>query len=301
MAPPSPRRPGFSRRAQYSIFASYVIAVIGAVFALLLVLTSKFDPAGHAALQSLATDITSPVSRVARDVLASMGTAGESVSAYFNAASKNRAMAAELAAARRLIIKGQVDAAENKRLKKLLAVVEPLETPVVAARLVSSSATSSRRYAVLAAGQMQGVAQGQPVRTEDGLVGRVIQAGQISSRVLLIIDGKHNVPAKRASDNIPADLVGTGDGWLIVRSLSAGENPFKPGDVFVTSGVGGIYRPGIPVARVTRKTNIATYARPIADPAAFDFARVELPFIAPPPLPKAEAEAEAEAEAQGGK
>ncbi len=297
MAPPSPRRPGFSRRAQYSIFASYVIAVIGAVFALLLVLTSKFDPAGHAALQSLASDITSPISRVARDALAGMGSVGETISAYFDAASKNKAMSKELFAARRQLIQGQVDAAENKRLKKMIGMIEPAETPVVAARLVSSSATSSRRYATLAAGQMHGVAVGQPVRTEDGLVGRVIQVGQISSRVLLIIDGKHSVPAKRASDNIPADIVGTGDGRLVVRSLSAGENPFKPGDVFVTSGVGGIYRPGIPVARVNRKTNIATYARPIADPAAYDFARVELPFVAPPPLPKAEAEA-AEAEAR---
>ncbi len=285
MAPPSPRRPGFSRRAQYSIFATYVIAIFGALLALLLVLSARFDPAGHAALQSLMMDITSPLSNAGRSVLASMGDFGSSISNYFDAASKNKAMEAELKAARRALVQGQSDAIENRRLKSLLGIRDAEKIPMVVARLVSSSATSSRRYATLAAGQSQGVVEDQPVRTADGLVGRVVQAGRISSRVLLIIDGKHVLPVKRASDGVAALAMGVGDGTLEIRPLVSNANPFKAGDVFVTSGTGGMYRPNIPVAKATRRTRMGAIAAPLADPATLDFALVEPAFLPDLPAP----------------
>jgi rod shape-determining protein MreC len=285
MAPPSPRRPGFSRRAQYGIFATYVIALFGAILSLLLVVTARLDPTGHAALQSLMADITSPLSSAGRSVMASFGDFGASVSAYFDAASKNKAMEAELRVARRTLVQAQVDAVENRRLKGLLGIRETEKTQVIAARLVASTASSSRRYATLAAGRSQGVSEGQSVQTVDGLVGRIVQVGQISSRILLIIDGKHVLPVKRASDGLPALAVGTGDGLLEIRPLAASANPFKQGDVFVTSGTGGIYRPNVPVARAMRTVRTGTTAVPLADPAGFDFALVLPAFIPDLPMP----------------
>ncbi|MEY4502689.1 MAG: rod shape-determining protein MreC [Pseudomonadota bacterium] len=293
MAPPSPRRSGFSRRAQYGIFATYVIAVIGAIFALLLALTERLDPKGHAALQLVVSDLTAPLSQLGRSVTSGLGGVGETIGAYFNAASKNKAMEAELRASRVKLVQGQADAMEVKRLKQLLAVRDVATQPIIAARLVSSSSSSSRRYATLAAGRNAGVVEGQVVRSVDGLIGSVIQAGQISARVRMIIDGKSIIPVKRASDNTPAQIIGLGDGRLEVRGLAAGQSPFKPGDVFITSGAGGVYRPGIPVAVVTQRTQSRTFARPAADPTSFDYALVEAPFVAPPPLPQAEQDAEA--------
>ncbi len=289
MAPPSPRRPGFSRRAQYGIFATYVIAIFGALLSLLLVVTARLDPTGHAALQSLISDLTTPIAQAGRSAIASIGGGGESVSAYFDAASKNKAMTKELAEARRKIIKGQADAVENARLKKLLGLRTADNAAVATAVLVASTGTISRRFATLAAGQRDGVVNGQPVRTADGLVGRVVQAGLISSRVLLIIDAERTVPVKRASDGLPALAVGKGDGLLDIRTLVSGNNPFKNGDVFVTSGTGGIYRPNIPVARIVRQKRGETIARPLADPSSFDFAIVEPVYVTPPPPPAGEA------------
>jgi rod shape-determining protein MreC len=285
MAPPSPRRPGFSRRAQYGIFATYVIAIFGALMALLLVLSARYDPAGHAALQMLIADITSPISNAGRSLLASMGGAGDSISAYFDAASKNKTMEAELKASRRAVVQGQSDAIENQRLKGLLGIRDAGKVPFVAARLVASSSSSSRRYATLAAGRSQGIVEDQPVRTVDGLVGRVVQTGQISSRVLLIIDGKHVLPVKRASDGLAALAMGMGDGMLEIRPLASNANPFKIGDVFVTSGTGGIYRPNIPVAKALRRTRMGALAAPLADPATLDFALVEPAFLPELPAP----------------
>ena len=281
MAPPSPRRPGFSRRVQFSLFAGYVFAIVGALFALLMIVTARVDPAGHAALQSIATDITSPISSTLRAAVNTVKDLGGGTAAYLDAASKNRAMSQELKLARAKLIEGEANALENRRLKRLLAIVEQQKLRPVTARIVSSSATSSRRYATLAAGAIHGVEVGQPVRAADGLVGRIVQRGQFASRVLLIIDSEIIVPVKRVSDGAPALAIGLGDGRIELRTLAAGTNPFKIGDVFITSGTGGIYTPGIPVAVAVRRTRDATFGRPLASPASLDFAIVEPVYIAP--------------------
>ncbi|MBK9999924.1 MAG: rod shape-determining protein MreC [Sphingomonadales bacterium] len=285
MAPPSPRRPGFSRRAHYSLFASYVAALIGALVGLLLMVTARFDPAGHAALQGFLSDIFAPVSSAGRGTGAAIGSAFDDVGAYFDAASKNREMKLELEAARRDLIKGKADALEVRRLKQLAALVERLPEGRVTARLVSSTGASSRRIAILAAGRADGVVSGQPVRTADGLVGRVIAVGRHSAHVLLMIDGGNIVPVKRVPDGAPALAYGLGDGRLDLRPLAAGTNPFNVGDIFVTSGTGGVYQPGIPVAIGIRHNREGTIGRPLADPSRFDFAVVEPEFAIPPPSP----------------
>jgi rod shape-determining protein MreC len=274
---------------QFSLFAGYVFAIVGALFALLMIVTARVDPAGHAALQSIAADITSPISSTLRAAVNTVKGLGGGTAAYFDAASKNRAMSQELKRARAKLIEGEANALENRRLKRLLAVVEQQKPRPVTARIVSSSATSSRRYATLAAGAIHGVEVGQPVRAADGLVGRIVQRGQFASRVLLIIDSEIIVPVKRVSDGAPALAIGLGDGRIELRTLAAGTNPFKVGDVFVTSGTGGIYTPGIPVAIAVRRTRDATFGRPLANPASLDFAIVEPVYIAPlPPITPSE-------------
>lgn len=287
MAPPSPRRPGFSRRAQYSLFAGYVAAVGGVAVGLLLIVTARFDPQGHAALQGFFADIFSPVSGAARNVGATISDGLGSVSAYFDAASKNKAMAREVAASRQAVIAGKAAALENARLKQMMRFIDRLPGQVAVARLVSSTGASSRRYAILAAGRRDGIASGQPVLTADGLVGRVVQAGERSSRVLLIIDGGNIVPVRRVPDGAPAFAEGMGDGRINIRPLEGGGNSFRRGDVFVTSGTGGIYRPGIPVVIAVRFNRDTTIGRPLADPTRFDFAAVEREFVEPPPAPAA--------------
>ncbi len=290
MAPPSPRRPGFSRRAQYSLFAGYVAAIGGVLAGALLIVTARFDPQGHAALQNFFADLTAPVSNTVRAAAAAIGGGSEEVTAYFNAAAKNRKMQRELAAARTALIKGKADADENRRLKRLLKMVERLPETVTTARLVSSTGASSRRYAIIAAGLADGVEPGQVVRTSEGLVGRVVQAGQGSARVLMIVDGGNIVPVKRVPDGVPALAYGIGDGRIDLRPLAGGQgNVFRVGDVFVTSGTGGVYQPGIPVAIGVRYNRDSTIARPLADPARFDFAIVEREFVStlpPPPNPE---------------
>ncbi|HMT43603.1 MAG TPA: rod shape-determining protein MreC [Chakrabartia sp.] len=258
----------------------------GIIVSLLLVLSARFDPEGHSAIQSFFTDLFAPVSRTVRMGQAWLSGGGEEVAAYFDAASKNRAMASELERARSGLVKGAADAREVERLRKLLSLVEHEERVIVKARLVASTGSSSRRYALLGAGSAQGVEPGQTVISAQGLIGRVIQTGRSSARVQMIVDGGIRIPVQRVTDGMPALAVGIGDGRLLINPRAAGSNPFNVKDVFVTSGAGGVYKPGIPVAYAISKSRDGTFALPAAAPDRFDFAIVVPEFIAPlPPVP----------------
>lgn len=281
MAPPPSRRPGFSRRAQYGLFASYVIAVAGLLVGLLLALSARFDPQGHAAIQGFFADLTAPISSAARSGVGGVVAGYDGIAAYIDAGSKNRAMETELKASRTKLIEAQAAAREVVRLKRLVRLIEPDTALITTARLIASTGASTRRYATLSAGALQGVATGQPVRSSEGLVGRVVAASRITARVLLITDGGNVVPVKRVRDGFPALATGRGDGALDIRALEAGSNPFKVGDLFVTSGAGGVYPPDVPVAIARNADREVAIARPFADPNRLDFA-VVLPPYAPP-------------------
>lgn len=267
MAPPNNRRPGFSKRAQYSIFASYLLGILGAVVGLLLLLISIFDPQGFAVLRTVGAEATAPVSKTLSEVGGATGSAGENISAYFNAASKNAAMKRELKSNRIEILEARALKQENERLKRLLDLDKEVPDAIGMARLISSTSSSSRRMATLGLGTTDGILIGQPVRAPEGLVGRVLEAGPTTARILLVSDGQNVTPVKRASDELPAFATGRGDGTVEIRPINLGTNPFKGGDLLITSGSGGLYAPGIPVAVVIRKTETGAIARILANSA----------------------------------
>ncbi len=98
------------------------------------------------------------------------------------------------------------------------------------------------------------------------------------SQVLLLTDVENVVPVRRARDGLPALATGRGNGDLDVRTLNIANNPFKPGDILVTSGTGGLYPPNIPVAIVVRRQDDGALARPLADPAKVDAVAVLRPY-----------------------
>ena len=280
MAPPNYRRPGFSKRAQYSIFASYLLGILGAVMGLLLLLISFIDPQGFSALRTIGAETVAPISKSLSEIGGATGSAGDEISAYFNAASKNAAMQRELDRNRTEILEARALKQENERLKRLLKLDEEVPDSIAMARLISSTASSSRRIATLGVGSTSGLEPGQPVRSPEGLVGRILETGPTTARVLLVSDGKNVTPVQRASDSLPAFATGRGDGTVDIQPINIGSNPFKTGDLMITSGSGGLYSPGIPVAVVIRKTESGAIGRVLANPAKVSHAIVQPIFQA---------------------
>ena len=269
------RRPGFSRRAQNGIFTGYVIAVLGVLAGLGLLIYSLVNPGAFAGARGAADEIARPLGTTGATARSGgQGILG-SISDYFFAASQNAAMRQEVELARVNAVKLKAAEDENRRLKQLLGIVDPQNRPVIAARLIGSTATSTRRIAILSKGAQAGVTAGMPVRSATGLVGRVLEAGPNTARVLLITDAENVVPVRRARDGVPAFVEGSADGRLQIRLINMGLNPLRQGDVFVTSGSGGLYPPGIPVAVAAEITRDGAVAHIVTDPATAEFVIVE--------------------------
>ncbi|HEX7853633.1 MAG TPA: rod shape-determining protein MreC [Sphingobium sp.] len=278
MAPPRKRRPGYDRKAQYGLFASYVIAITGAIAALLLVVVSQADPAGFSVLRAGVAEVTRPISATARSLVLTVGNLDELASAYIHAGTQNIALRREAEASRTKLIEADALRQENIRLKQLLHLADEEGDVIASGHLVSSTTSSSRRIARLDIGSRHGVQSGMPVRAAEGLVGRVLWVGLNTADVLLLVDNENVVPVRRAKDNIPGISRGMDDGTVEIRALNAERNPFRPGDIFVTSGIGGIYRPNIPVAIVARTEGDRAVAIPLANPGRVELVIVQRTF-----------------------
>jgi rod shape-determining protein MreC len=281
MAPPTHRRPGYSRKAQYSLFATYVIAIAGAVIAALLLLLSVADPKGFNALRTLAGEVTAPVARFCDQVRRSVNGMGENTSAYLDAASKNAALEKKLKAQRPKIIEAAAIRIENERLRALLKLSdENPQARVAIGRLISTTASSTRRIATLSIGSLSGVEVGQPVRSPEGLIGRVLEVGPTTARILLIADADNVIPVMRATDGLPALASGAGNGLINIRPVDLGVNPFKRGDIIATSGNGGLYPPNVPFAVVVKKVDDGALAAPVASAGNSPYVMVMQPYEA---------------------
>lgn len=271
-------RPGWSRRAQYGLFFSFLAAVAGLVIGLILLALSLIAPQSYASIRGVALDATAPVTSGLRQVTATIGGIFTGAGNYWDAAHQNARLKRERELMLQRIIEAKAISLENRELKATLQLREHSRSPVATGRVVGSSFSSPRRYAIFSAGTSDGVRIGMPVQSAKGLIGRVIDAGSIASRVLLVSDRASIIPARILRSGQPVISQGRGDGTIDLRPLEVGRNPFKPGDIVITSGTGGLYPPLVPIARVVRLDDDGAIALPVADPGSTSFAVVEQPY-----------------------
>jgi rod shape-determining protein MreC len=286
------QRPGWSRRAQYGLFFSFIATIAGLLIGLVLLALSLVAPNTYSAVRGAALDALSPVTGALDEVSSTASGLVSGAGNYWDAAHQNAKLKRERDFMRRSIIEAKAIQQENRQLKAMLQLRQRTQGTVATGRIVGSSFTSPRRFAVLSAGRSDGVQIGMPVRSADGLIGRIVDAGQTAARVLLISDRANIVPARMLRTGMPVISQGRGDGTVDLRPLEVGRNPFKIGDIVITSGTGGLYPPLVPIARVVRLDDDGAIAIPLADPASASFAIVQPPFepaaFAPAPEPEAE-------------
>jgi rod shape-determining protein MreC len=271
-------RPGWSRRAQYGLFFSFLAVIAGIIVGLVLLVVSLVAPSDFARLRGAALDVTGPVATGLHEVTATAQGLVTGADDYWDAARQNGELKRERKAMLQRMVEAKAIFQENRQLKAALDLREHSRDTIAVGRIVGSSFDSPRRFAILSAGSKDGVREGMPVRSSDGLVGRIIDVGELASRVLLVSDRTSIVPARLLRSGIPVIAQGLGDGTLEVRPLEVGRNPFKPGDFIISSGTGGLYPPLVPVARVVKLKDDGAIALPVADPASTSFALVELPY-----------------------
>jgi rod shape-determining protein MreC len=229
-------------------------------------------------VRGVALDVTGPVAGGLHEVTATTEGVFTGAGNYWDAANQNAELKRENKAMLRRMVEAKAIFQENRQLKATLNLREHEHATIAVGRIVGSSFNSPRRFAILSAGTSDGVRIGMPVRSPDGLVGRIIDAGALASRVLLVSDRSNIVPARLLRNGIPVIAQGRGDGTVEVRPLEVGRNPFQRGDIIITSGTGGLYPPLVPIARVVRLQDDGAIALPLADPSTTSFAIVEPAF-----------------------
>ena len=278
MAASAGPRPGWSRRAQYSLFFSFLAVIAGLIVGLVLLILSLVAPQSFATVRGAALDVTAPISDALNEVTTTVTGVFSGAGNYWDAANQNGQLKRERAALMRRMVEARAILEENQQLKAALQLRERSGEAVAAGRVVGSSFESPRRFAIISVGSTDGVQIGMPVRAPEGLIGRIIDAGATASRVLLVSDRANIVPARILKGGQPVISTGRGDGTIDVRPLEVGRNPFKPGDIIVTSGTGGLYPPLIPIAKIIRLDDDGAIAIPLADPSRVSFAIVEPPY-----------------------
>ena len=164
--------------------------------------------------------------------------------------------------------------AENIHLRQLLGAVQRIETKTrtktVLAEILYTPRDPFNHKITLNKGSQHHIQLGQAVIDDKGIVGQVTQLYPWSSEVTLLTDRDHSVPVQVARNSLRSVVSGTGkNDQLEVRYLSVNTD-IQKGDQLVTSGIGGVYPPGIPVATVLRIERDPTgdFAQIISTPVA---------------------------------
>ena len=184
-------------------------------------------------------------------------SAAQGASAYFASLSQAQAdaEALRLELSRQLVRGGQVEqlVLENQRLRQLLELRGRLNTPATAAEVLYEEADLYTRKVIIDKGQLAGVALGSPVVDAGGVLGQVTRVHPLVSEVTLVVDPDLTIPVLNVRTGLRSVAYGdsSNGGGLELRFMGSNTD-VQEGDLLTTSGVDGIYPPGLPVAKVDR-------------------------------------------------
>ena len=159
---------------------------------------------------------------------------------------------------------------ENDRLRSLLASPLRSEIKKMVAEVLSVDSDPYSDQIVINRGAGDGVYEGQPVLDALGIVGQILHVGQASSRVILITDISHAVPVRVQRNGLRLLASGSGQIDRLIHNFVPQSADIKIGDLLVTSGLGGKYPEGYPVAKVSFVNNnesrefVQIFSTPIA-------------------------------------
>lgn len=145
--------------------------------------------------------------------------------------------------------------AENVHLRQLLGTSALVADRAVAAELLEVASEPYRHAVVIAKGAKDGLYLGQPVIDTYGIRGQVSEVGILQSTAILITDPSHAIPVQVNRNGLRAIAFGTGTADSVsIRYLTASAD-IKEGDLLVSSGIGGGFPFGYPVATVAKIVN----------------------------------------------
>jgi rod shape-determining protein MreC len=175
---------------------------------------------------------------------------------------------------------------ENRRLRDMRTNTMGVAEKVLVASILNVDLDPFRHRVLLDKGAVDGVFRGQAVLDGEGIFGQVTKVNAATSEVILISDAEHAIPVQSNRSGVRTIAVGTGDLNKLSLPFVTVESDLQAGDLLLSTGMGGVFPPGYPVAQVTKvKRAGSTFATVEAKPTAgLDRSReVLLVWFKPPP------------------
>nr|WP_314623078.1 rod shape-determining protein MreC [uncultured Noviherbaspirillum sp.] len=165
---------------------------------------------------------------------------------------------------------GQFLAAENAHLRQLLAASERLPVKSVMSEMLYDTRDPFTRKIVLNRGSQHGVALGQPVIDDSGVVGQVTRLYPFTTEVTLLTDRDQAIPVQVVRSGVRSVAYGRGQSGVLELRFIAANADIRKGDTLVTSGLDGIYPAGLAVATVVsvEHKSADAFARIVCQPVA---------------------------------
>jgi len=159
---------------------------------------------------------------------------------------------------------------ENRRLRDMRENSAGIAERVLVSSILNVDLDPFRHRIVVDKGSEDGVFKGQAVLDGEGIFGQVTRVHSHSAEVILISDAEHAIPVQSNRSGVRTIAVGTGDSSKLSLPFVTVESDIQPGDLLISTGIGGVFPRGYPVAEVTRveRTPAATFALVDARPTA---------------------------------
>lgn len=161
-------------------------------------------------------------------------------------------------------------AAENAQLRRLLGVSDNAAQSAVVVEVLYEPASAFNQRLVFNKGSSDGLAPGMPVIDEGGVVGQIVRVTPMTAEAALLTDEQVSIPVQLLRNGLRLIAFGgNSQNKVEVRYLTA-DADVREGDTLVTSGVGGLFPAGLPVARVetVERDTASGFARALAEPLA---------------------------------
>lgn len=159
---------------------------------------------------------------------------------------------------------------ENKRLRELLGSDARDSVRRMVAEVIAVASEPFSQQLVINKGTLSGVYEGQPVLDSHGIIGQVQDVGGNTARVLLLSDQSHAISLRSERSDIRVLAQGTGDIGRLELMFIPHSTELKEGDLLMSSGLGGIFPEGYPVATIRQivRDESLPFAKVIADPVS---------------------------------
>ena len=158
---------------------------------------------------------------------------------------------------------------ENRRLREMRARTAGVAEKVLVASILNVDLDPFRHRVLLDKGALDGVFKGQAVLDGEGIFGQVNKVNAGTAEVILISDPEHAIPVQSNRSGVRTIAVGTGDSNKLSLPFVTVEADLQPGDLLLSTGMGGVFPPGYPVAQVSQvKRAGSTFALVEAKPTA---------------------------------